>query len=215
MKKIIIKSAFILALVLLLDPVSTFAQGKFELTPFAGYQFGGKLRMYEGDIKLQDGMNYGLMLDIEVAKDTKLELFWSQMDSYAEFKPFYNYEYLQVDPVDMNIGYIQIGTVREINMDNIRPFGSFTLGTTYFKPQNQTTTNYSDDWQFSVTLGGGAKIWLSDRIGIRLQGRLMLPMFWGGAGFSFGTGGSGFTVGAGTSMVQGDFTGGLIIALGD
>lgn len=215
MKKIIIKSVFLLALVLFLDPISTFAQGKFELTPFAGYQFGGKLRMYEGDFKLEDGMNYGLAMDIEVAKDTKLELFWSHMESRASFVPYWNYDYLDYDPADMNVGYIQIGSVREINMDNIRPFGVFTLGTTYFKPQNQTTTNYSDVWKFSMTLGGGVKIWISDRIGIRAQGRLMLPMFWGGVGFSAGTGGSGFTIGGGTSMVQGDFSGGLIIALGD
>jgi len=43
----------------------------------------------------------------------------------------------------------------------------------------------------------------------------MLPMFWGGVGFTVGSGGSGITMGAGTSMVQGDFTGGLIIGLGD
>ena len=97
-------------------------------------------------------------------------------------------------------------------MDNIRPFGAFTLGTTYFTPQEG---GYQDEWKFSMTLGGGVKIWFSDRVGIRLQGRLMLPMFWGGAGFSVGTGGSGFYLGGGTSMVQGDFTGGLIIGLGD
>jgi len=66
-----------------------------------------------------------------------------------------------------------------------------------------------------MTLGGGVKIWLSDRIGIRAQGRLLLPMMWAGAGLSVGTGGTGFSLGAGTAMVQGDFTGGLIIALGD
>ena len=112
----------------------------------------------------------------------------------------------------MNVGYIQIGGVQEMDMDNIRPFGVFTLGTTYFKPQDAT---YQDAWKFSVTLGGGVKIWFSDRVGIRLQGRLMLPMFWGGVGFTVGTGGAGLTMGGGTSMVQGDFTGGLIIGLGD
>ena len=103
-----------------------------------------------------------------------------------------------------------------MDMDNIKPYGSFTLGTTYFIPQSAAgEITYSDSWKFSVTLGGGVKIWMSDRVGIRLHGRLMLPMFWGGAGFSVGTGGAGFTVGASTSMVQGDLGAGLIIALGD
>lgn len=212
MKKIILKSALIFAVILLLDPVSSFAQGKFELTPMVGYQFGGKLRLYEGDLKIEDNLNYGIVGDIEVAKDTKLEILWTHMETTADFKPYYNYEYLDIDPFDINVGYIQIGSVREINMDNIRPFGAFTLGTTYFLPKDNT---YQDTWKFSMTLGGGVKIWLTDRIGIRAQGRLMLPMFWGGAGFSVGTGGGGVYVGGGTSMVQGDFTGGLIIALGE
>jgi hypothetical protein len=212
MKQIFFKSALVIAVALLLNPGLSFAQGKLELTPFAGYQFGGKLRLYEGEIKLDNAANYGLVLNYEVAKDTKLELFWSQMNTTAQFNPYYGYGNLEVDPFDMNVGYIQIGSVREINMDNIRPFGSFTLGTTYFLPQN---TIYEDAWKFSVTLGGGVKIWLSDRVGIRMQGRLMLPMFWSSTGFSVGTGGSGFYVGGGTSLVQGDFTGGLIIALGE
>ncbi len=54
MKKVIFKSALLFAIILMIDPVSSFAQGKFELTPFAGYQFGGKLRMYEGDLKIKD-----------------------------------------------------------------------------------------------------------------------------------------------------------------
>lgn len=199
---------------IILDPSALYAQSPIELTPFAGYMFGGKLRFYEGELKIHDAADYGLVLDIEMAPDTKLEIFWSQMNTQAQFNPYYNYEELRVEPFDMSVGYIQIGGVQEMDLDNIRPFGAFTLGTTYFLPKDNANT-YQDAWKFSVTLGGGVKIWFSDRVGIRLQGRLMLPMFWGGAGFTFGTGGSGITMGAGTSMIQGDFSGGLIIGLGN
>ena len=211
MRKNIVILGFLLAF-LLMDPMGIIAQRKVELSPFGGYMFGGKVKFYEGDLKVNDAANYGVALDVEVAPDTKLEVFWSQMSTTAEFNPYYGFDYLAVEPFDVNVGYIQIGSVRELDKGNVRPFGSFTLGTTYFTPKN---TVYDQSWKFSVTLGGGAKIMLSDRVGIRLQGRLMLPMFWGGAGFTVGTGGAGFSVGAGTSMVQGDFTGGLIIALGD
>lgn len=220
MKKVFYTLSIFFAALLIGIPAETIAQGgKFELTPFAGYQFGGKLRFYEGDLKIQDNANYGLALDIAMAPNSKLELYWSQMSSTAQFIGTYGYDYLSTDPFDVNVGYIQIGGVQEVEIDNdmIVPFGAFTLGTTYFIPTSNSTdqVKYDDTWKFSVALGGGLKIWLSDRVGIRLQGRLLLPMFWGGAGFTVGTGGSGFTVGAGTSMVQGDFTGGLIIALGD
>jgi len=216
MKKIFYYFGLAIAMLILIYPSETHAQGKFELTPFGGYMFGSKIRMYEGELKIHDNPNYGFALDIEMAPETKLELFWTQMNTTAQFRGYYGYDFLTTDPFDVSVGYIQIGSVREFGMDKIRPFGVFTLGTTYFIPtSNPGETQYKDSWKFSVTLGGGAKIWLTDRVGIRLQGNLMLPMFWGGVGFTVGTGGSGFTVGAGTSMVQGDFTGGLIIALGD
>lgn len=201
----------------LTGPEKVFAQvGNVEITPFGGYMFGGKLQFYQGELKINDAGNYGVAMDVGVATDTKVEIFWSQMNTTGQFRPSYGYDYLGSDPFDVNVGYIQIGSVREMDLDNVRPFGSFTLGTTYFIPKSTAgQVVYDDEWVFSVTLGGGAKIMFSDRVGIRLQGRLMLPMFWGGAGFTVGTGGAGFTVGAGTSMVQGDFTGGLIIALGD
>lgn len=206
-----------IAIVIMAFPLDLSAQARIEISPYGGYMLGGKMRFYEGDLKINDAANYGLALDVEVAPDTKIEIFWSQMGTTAQFNGSYGYDFLDTDPFDVNLGYIQIGSLREIDMDNIRPFGAFTLGTAYFIPQSNNTSEvqYENTWKFSVTLGGGVKIWFTDRVGIRLQGRLMLPMFWGGAGFSVGTGGSGFTVGAGTSMAQGDFTGGLIIALGD
>jgi hypothetical protein len=216
MKKTIFRAAMALGLLIFLLPSAANSQGKIEISPFGGYMFGGKMRFYEGDLKINDNANYGLTLDIELAPDTKLELLWAHMNTQAQFIGTYSFDYLTTPPFDIGVGYIQIGSVREINYDKIRPFGAFTLGTTYFLPGTNTgEVRYDDTWKFSVTLGGGAKIWFTERVGIRLQGRLMLPMFWGGAGFTVGTGGSGFTVGAGTSMAQGDFTGALIIALGD
>lgn len=211
MKKNIIFSLF-LAMMMLADPLGMFAQSKVEISPYGGYMFGGKMRFYEGDLKIEDNGNYGLALDFEVATDTKIELSWSQMNTTARFVPNFGYGYLPSDAFDVNVGYIQVGSIRELDMDNIRPYGGMTLGAAYFAPQN---SQYSDSWKFAAGLGLGTKIWFSERIGIRLQGRLLLPFFWGGAGFTVGTGGSGFSVGAGTSMLQGDFTGGLVIGLGD
>ncbi len=216
MKNVFRLTGFILLVILIFDPSILRAQGKIEITPYAGYMFGGKLRFYEGDLKIDDNANYGLALDFEVARDTKLELFWTEMQTTAEFKPYYGFDNPDywIEPFDVRIGYIQIGTLREVELDNdkIVPFGALTLGTTYFLPYG---SNYKDSWKFSVSLGGGAKIWFTERVGIRLQGRLLMPILWGGAGFTVGSGGAGITVGGGTSIVQGDFTGGLIIALGD
>jgi hypothetical protein len=220
MKKTYRISVLALVVMLMIAPAVSKAQGKVEISPFAGYMFGGSLNFYEGKLKAENNLNYGVAMDIKVAEDSQIELMWTQMKTTAQFEPYYGYYELATNSYDMNVGYIQIGGVRELNYDQIRPFGVFTLGTTYFIPKNVTFTDgepvdVDSAWKFSMTLGAGAKIWLSDRVGIRLQGNLMLPMFWSSTGFAVGTGGSGFYVGGGTSMVQGDFTGGLIFALGD
>lgn len=220
MKKILRISGLALGVLLLITPAISRAQGKVELSPFGGYMFGGSLNFYEGKFKVNNAANYGVAMDIKLDSETQIELMWTQMGTDAKFEPYYGYDYLATNTFDMNVGYIQIGGVREMDLDKVRPFGVFTLGTTYFIPKNvefadPSYVDIDDEWLFSMTLGGGAKIWFTDRVGIRLQGNLMLPMFWGGAGFTVGAGGSGFYVGTGTSMVQGSFTGGLIFALGE
>ncbi len=54
----------------------------------------------------------------------------------------------------------------------------------------------------------------SERVGVMLRGRLMMPMYFGGVGIYAGTGGAGVGVSSVVAPLQGDFNGGLIIKLG-
>jgi hypothetical protein len=67
--------------------------------------------------------------------------------------------------------------------------------------------------RFAMGVTGGMKIMFSDRVGIRLQGRLLMPTYFAGVGFYVGTGGSGLSMNAGSVMFQGDFQGGLVFSL--
>ncbi len=214
MKTILKKYRILVFALLILVPLSSSAQGRFEVTPFGGYMFGGKFRFYEGEMKIDNAANYGALFNFELAPNTKLEFFWAQMKTTAYFRPYYGYEYINSDPFNLTVNYYQIGSLREMEIDNenIKPFGVLTLGASHLKP---TSMGYSDSWQFAITLGGGLKIWFSDVIGIRLQGRLMMPMYFAGVGGYYGTGGSGLSVGASSAIIQGDFTGGLIFSFGD
>ncbi len=211
--KHILKITGIIALTfLLVYPNSVSAQGKIEISPLVGYQIGGKLRTYQGDLKVKDQMNYGLAISSEMAQDTRLEFIWTSMQTSADFRPYYGYEFLRTS-FDLNINYYQIGGVKEFPSGGaVVPFGEFTMGAVQFTPSD---VNVSETWRFSIALGGGAKIWLSDRIGIRLQGRLLMPLYFQGVSIYAGTGGSGMGVGAGVPIIQGDFMAGLIFAFGD
>jgi hypothetical protein len=89
----------------------------------------------------------------------------------------------------------------------------FSLGASRFDPTEQN----EDAWRFAVALGVGIKYFFTDAVGIRLQARMLMPLYFGGVGFGcgIGTGGSSCGGGAyfGTEILQGDFTGGVVIRI--
>jgi hypothetical protein len=187
---------------------------KAELTPFGGYLLGGSVKFYEGKIKVENNACYGLMLAFQVSSGDYIELSYTGMNTQAEWRPYSDYIFEHPDTLfDMSVNHFQIGTVNEVHLDNeaIRPYGTFTVGTTWFNIQEE---NANDEWLFSVAAGLGLKYFFNETVGIRIQARLILPVVYNGAGFYIGTGGSGMYVSSTAPIVQGDFTGGLIIALG-
>jgi len=191
-----------------------YGRKKFELVPYGGYFFSGNVNTSGGSLNIKDSYNYGLILDIAVQREVMLELSWSQAENDVEVSDRLG---IIEDRVKVNTSYFQVGANYAFGRKNVRPFGLFTIGAVYFNPgegENRSFT-YSDEWRFAMALGGGVKIYLSESVGIRLQGRLMFPLYFTGGGFYLGTGGGGFGVGAGIPVLQGDLSAGLIIGLGD
>ena len=99
-------------------------------------------------------------------------------------------------------------------------YGIGSLGATLFsptgEPYDETEDQYyfQDWWLFSLTVGGGAKVWLSEKVGLRFEGRVMMPITWAGGGFMVGSGGGGFYLGGGSAILQASLTAGLMIRLG-
>lgn len=208
-----------LLLLSILFPAVIFAQGGVELVPFAGYMFGGSVNYYEGKLNISNGLNYGISVLVPVQPLIDIELNWTRMEQVkATFNPYYAiYSY---DEIDLITNYFQLGAISKFYRSSgskVQPFGSLTLGATWFEPSrnaNSAYTNYDDVWRFSITAGLGVKIMFTERVGIMLRGRLLMPMSWGGTSFYVGTGGSGFAVNTWVAPFQGDFNGGLIIKVG-
>ncbi len=203
----------IIALLLL---VSLTISAQVEIAPSVGFMFGGRVNYYQGELKITDNMDYGVSLIFpDISWDTDLEINYTRMDSEARFRANSAYPNYDDENFDISVNYIQVGALKKFGGDDkFNPFGSFSLGTTIFSPKNEI----SDVWRFSITLGLGAKYWITERIGIIVRGRLMIPMIFGGVGGYVGIGGGGTTGGltlnSYASIVQGDFNGGLVFSLG-
>jgi hypothetical protein len=103
-----------------------------------------------------------------------------------------------------------VGAPQGFPRGKVTPFTGLTLGATSLDPQG--VAGLSTEWKFSFAFNAGAKIYLNDRIGIRLNGRLLASFLDVGAGMWLGTGGASVGI-TGTALWQWDLGGGLIIRL--
>ncbi len=189
---------------------STSAQLKrqqFEITPFAGYLFTSNLQTLDGELKIDNSFDYGAALDIRISDDLLIELLYSRMDTEVGLrKEYYNTtDYL----FDMSVEYFQGGVQVETETGQFRPFAAFTIGATYFNPKDYS---YQSDWKFSFTAGGGIKYYFTDNLGIRLQWRFLVPIYFSSAAIFCNNGYCGIYISGGTYLLQYDLTAGLTIA---
>jgi len=182
-----------------------------EINGFTGYALNGTAKLYDGDFRINDAQNYGGKLAFGLSSTTFLELSYMRSDTEGRFYSFYD---PPGDLVSFSSNYIQIGGLQEANFGRISPFGTVAVGLVVWSPKN---SQGSSKTQFAATVGGGLKIWLTDVIGIRLQGSLLMPMVWNGVGFGCGIGTGGASCGGNVytrvTPFQGEFSGGISIRL--
>ena len=181
-----------------------------ELNAFTGYSLNGKAKLYDGEIRLSDAQNYGGKLAYGLSSTTFVELSYMRSDMEAQFFPYYAGGPGEV--VSLSSNYIQIGGLQQMDLGGkIFPYATLAGGLTVWSPK---TNGYSGYTQFSFSFGAGAKIWITDNFGIRLQGTMLMPLVYQGAGLGCGIGTGGASCGAGLytriTPFQGEFSGGLV-----
>jgi hypothetical protein len=185
----------------------TLAQ-EIEVGAFYGYTFGSTIRTYYGDYKTSDGPNFGGHVGFGIAPNAFVEL------TYNRFETDIKYYYNNInEPVPLNTDYIQIGGVQQIPVGNgnILPYGAVSLGTAVFTvKESYGQLNSGSKWMLSATLAAGLKFYLGETLGLRLQARMGLPMYFNG--IYLGTGGAGASLRV--PMIQFDFSAGVFLRLG-
>jgi opacity protein-like surface antigen len=157
----------------------------FEITPFAGYTWGGEFTDTTTGNKLtvKDNASYGVMLDFKSTEESQIELYFSRQATRLESNAsgFYAGKPL----FDLDIDYYHIGGTALMGEGKLRPFVVGTVGATYMAPKGEGLDSIT---KFSLSLGGGAKILITDHIGLRLEGR-WFGTFFDGSGQAFCTSG--------------------------
>ncbi len=207
MKKILLSSALLCAIV-------SVSIAQIEINAYGGYMPGSKTAYsYSGyRLRIDGGANFGVALSKVLPMGLAVELGYSHFQSTLKQDGGIVNE---VNPQDITVEYYQLGALKPLmEGDTFIPYGLFSLGASRFAPKEAL----QDYWRFAINAGLGMKYFLSDKVGIRIQARLLMPLYFQGAGFgcSIGTGGSGCGtgIGMGSEILQADFTGGIVLRVG-
>lgn len=188
---------------------NTYAQ--VEIFGFGGYEVASDIQVTQGQLNIYSNPNYGAGISFEVERGVQAEVFWIGQQTPMELK---RYNGLTEPLFDVGIHYFQAGAVYEFRQTKAQkafPFTSFSLGATLFSPVD---SDFSEEWRFSITFGGGGKFYISDRVGLRLQARMLLPLNFNSVGMWCGSGGCSAGVSSWATLLQADFTGGIFVRLG-
>lgn len=213
MKRKIHKFVITALLTIVLVSANDLSAQVIEINGFAGYQLAGTAKGYYGELKLDNAMSYGGRLAVGLSTTTFVEFTYLRSDTEGRYYDYRDFNY--GDKVPLSSNYIQIGGLQEMDYGILSPFLTVTGGLTVWSPKN--SGDFNTYTQFSFTVGGGTKIWISDMIGIRLQANMLMPLVYNGAGFGCGIGTGGSSCGGGIytriTPFQGEFSGGLIIKI--
>jgi hypothetical protein len=196
----------ILVIIVLMTSFIQVKAQKIELSPLIGYETGAYIHYSAGQLHIIGGMNYGGSLNVGMGGGRYVELSYTHMAGSLDNETAGRTEKL----ADLNVDYYSIGVLQEMKPDaKATPYGLFTLGWVNYRPSE----NYNNENKMHISLAGGIKIRASEKVGLRLQARLLMPLYYAGTAIYAGTGGAGYGVTGGILGVQGDFTAALVIML--
>jgi hypothetical protein len=197
------RMGFLLIAALICIPVIASAQ-MIEITPMIGYEWAGTAKGDDEDLDLGSAENYAVIVGYQFLPNAIVEFNYSRMPTTVSVEPSGLPSYKLTDA---KINYFLLGVTQQFLPGKFKPFVNGSIGATLFSPE---ASGYDDEWRFTFALGGGAKIFFIDeRLGVRLQGRLILPITL--EGVWFGTGGIGV---GGAAIFQGDLSAGIVIGIG-
>ena len=191
-----------------------------EITPYYGWQFGGGFGVRDGSVDIKADPVFGFLVDVRVRADAAVEFIYSRQETGLELR---STDALRpgVEFLDVNVEYFQAGGVYEFlgegaeyfddddDKPAVRPFIVLALGATRFSP---SLAGAGSDWRFSLGFGGGVKVFLSERLGFRLDARAWPTFVAGGGGFFCSLRGGCLIAFGGSASWQAGATAGLIIA---
>ncbi|MDI1353791.1 MAG: hypothetical protein PSX36_02650 [bacterium] len=181
---------------------------KVELVPLCGYIFQSTYYGYDGRIVFSDGLAMGGMINFKPTKFLDIGLNILNQSTSANL--IYSAASLgKNQTVDAGIINYQLSLVRNYiraEGQKVVPFAGIDIGAIEYYGKNESSSSYV---KMSIGFKGGVKIYLNEKLNIRLQPQLEMPISGVGLGIGIGTGGASVGVTTMSNFVQFGIIGGL------
>lgn len=201
------RNVWVFAIVCVLISGSALASG-IEVTPTIGYRFTGDFDHLSfegtpGELSLDDGEEFGLILGFPVTERVAIEFRWTQQSTDLESSFGSIPAPSELDSDTYLAGVVVMFPVKS---EVVRPFVNFELGATQF----DVGDHYSTQSGFAYAIGGGSKFLFSKRFGVRVQGSYLSGNIPGGRDVFCDAAGNCFAATSRNSVNQFELSGGFI-----
>lgn len=211
------RALLLAALLLPLTAGTASAQMTPELSGSWGWMWGGSASSLAGTFRLDDAASYSATASFPAGNLNWVEAHYSYQGSAMTLDGFGRLDKL----TDIGVHYMQIGGLRGIKDGPVVPYVVGGIGATYYSPSESviqidgTTYGLDSSWKLSFALGAGVKVWLGEeeRVGLRLQFRVLPTLYNSSTGVWVGGGGGGISVN-GSAIWQFDASAGVTVKLG-
>jgi opacity protein-like surface antigen len=171
---------FFLLSILVFTSVSAKAQGRFEITPFAGYETSGSypIDVFSNNgtvlapvdkLRVNEALAYGTFLGFNLTENAELEFMWDRNNTSFSARNALTDEYSKA--YNSNIDQYQFGGLYMLlnSSHRVRPYVAASLGFTHEGNDGGTPSRTA----FAYSVGGGVKYALTRHLGLRGDARFM------------------------------------------
>ncbi|HMD43198.1 MAG TPA: outer membrane beta-barrel protein [Candidatus Acidoferrum sp.] len=155
------------------------AQGRFEVTPFVGYETSGSypISVFSNTgnavpvnrLQVNDALSFGTFLDFNLTENAQLEFMWDRNNTSFNARNALSGQYFKA--FNSDVDQFQFGGLYMLlnSEHRLRPYVAASLGFTYDDNFNGTPNRT----EFAYSLGGGLKYFVNRHVGLRGDIRYM------------------------------------------
>lgn len=162
----------------LLVPTAAFAQQRFEVAPFIGWQHGNDIfdQPSGGRVDVANGAAYGFIVDVSLTDNLQAEFIYNRRSTTVDVTAPGTEDRDPVNIQDAPIiaNYYQGGIIYKFDIytqPNLKPFIGAALGASQLA-ENDDRVDVSGTSRFSWSITGGLKYFFTENIGFRGEYRL-------------------------------------------